>query len=362
MLARKIIDRYISGEVLRPFVMLVLGVLVIMVATRLPTDMELIFNQNVPAPVVLRMIIYKLPEFVILGLPIAYMISTLLGLARMSKDFELIAIRATGTGSKRIMRPILIISVLVSVAAFYLNEKIVPVANRRSQAATDQAALQTQGQQSQQAANLAFKGVDSRFYFIQVVNKADKSLDRVLIFDSDPSHPYRMVSAARGKWDGTRWTLYNGIVQAYSGDVDAFVDQEYTFDELQVDTKIKIENYLTGEVNPKQMTTAELKELVEASRSGGQETRAYEIEYQAKFARPFATFFAALIAAPIGLKFARGGYIGFAISIILTFFYFVFQTIGEGFGNLGLLPVLLAAWLPNILFGVLGTIFYIQVK
>jgi lipopolysaccharide export LptBFGC system permease protein LptF len=35
---------------------------------------------------------------------------------------------------------------------------------------------------------------------------------------------------------------------------------------------------------------------------------------------------------------------------------------GAGFGNVGLLPVMVAAWLPNILFGVLGLIFYIQVK
>lgn len=360
MLGRKIIDRYISGEVLRPFLMLIIGVMVIMLSVRLSTDMQLIIVSKVPAPIVLRMILYKLPEFVVLGLPIAFMIATLLGLARMSKDFELIAIRATGTGSKRIMRPILIISVFVSLGSFYLNEEIVPEANRRSQVATDQAQLQQGG--TPPITKLAFKGVDSRFYFIEVVNKAQKSMDRILIFDSDPSHPYRTISAQRGKWTGTKWLLNDGVVQEYNGAVDEFVNQEYTFSELTVETNIKLENYLTGEVNPKQMASGELKELIRATNAGGQETRAYEIEYQAKYARPFATFFAALIAAPIGLRFARGGYIGFAISIILTFFYFVAQTIGEGFGNLGLLPITLAAWLPNIVFGVFGVIFYIQVK
>lgn len=372
MIGRKIVDRYISGEVLRPFVMLIIGVMVIMLAVRLPNDMQLIFLQKVPTPIVMRMILYKLPEFVVLGLPVAYMIATLLGLARMSKDFEIIAIRATGTGSKRIMRPILIISIITSIGAFFLNEEIVPEANRRSQLATEAVAtLQAQSGQplapgqtapGQPTANLAFKGVDSRFYFIQVVRKNEKTMDRVLIFDSDPEHPYRMVSAQRGKWEGTKWTLYDGVVQEYDGEVDAFVEQEYSFSELQVDTSIRIENYLSGEINPKQMEIDELRELITATRAGGQETRAYEIEYQAKYARPFATFFAALIAAPIGLKFARGGYIGFAISIILTFFYFVAQTIGEGFGNWGLLPITVAAWLPNLLFGVLGTFFYIQVK
>lgn len=357
---RKIIDKYISAEVLRPFTMLIIGVIVIMLSVRLSGDMQLIIVNKVPAPLVLRMILYKMPEFVVLGLPIAFMIATLLGLARMSKDFEIIAVRATGTGSKRIMRPILLISVMVSLASFFLNEEIVPEANRRSQAATDQAQLQQQGQQP--IGRLAFKGVDSRFYFIGSLNKAQKTLERVLIFDSDPSHPYRMVSAQRGHWDKTKWILNDGVVQEYHGDVDEFVGQEYTFSELTVETNIRVENYLAGDIKPKEMSSDELKELIRATRAGGQETRAYEIEFQAKYARPFATFFAALIAAPIGLRFARGGYIGFAISIILTFFYFVAQTIGEGFGNLGLLPIMLAAWLPNIVFGVFGVIFYIQVK
>lgn len=361
MFGRKIVDRYISAEVLRPFLMLIIGVMVIMISVRLPTDMQLIFNQKVPAPIVIRMILYKLPEFVVLGLPVAFMISTLLGLARMSKDFEIIAIRATGTGSKRIMRPILLISIMVSLGAYFLDEEVVPEANRRSQAATEQAAAMTP-QGNQPTGRLAFKGVDSRFFFIGSINKAQKTMDRVLVFDSDPSHPYRVVSANRGKWDKTRWTLYDGTVQEYQGGVDEFVSQEYTFAELNLETRIKIENYLTGDVKPKDMASDELKELITATRAGGQDTRSYEIEFQAKYARPFATFFAALIAAPIGLRFARGGYIGFAISIILTFFYFVAQTIGEGFGNLGLLPVTLAAWLPNIVFGIFGILFYIQVK
>jgi lipopolysaccharide export system permease protein len=361
MFGRKIVDRYISGEVLRPFVLLIVGVMVVMLAVRLSSDMQLIIVNKVPASIVIPMILYKLPEFVILGMPVAFMIATLLGVARMSKDFEIVAIRATGTGSKRIMRPILLISMGVSGFAFYLNDEVVPEANRRSKIASDQAALQ-QDANSQTISNLAFKGVDSRFYFLRSVNKAEKTFEGIMIFDSDPEHPYRTLSATRGKWQGTQWILSQGTVQEYDGDVDAFVDQEYSFGELKVETKIKLENYFAGEVNAKQMGSKELKELIEATREGGQETRAFEIEYQSKFAQPFATFFAALIAAPIGLKFARGGYIGFAISIILTFFYFVAQTMGVGFGNIGLIPITVAAWLPNILFGVLGLIFYIQVK
>jgi len=358
----KIIDRYLSSEVIRPFLMVVIGVIVIMLSVRLNEDMQLIIVKKVPWQLVLKMILYKMPEFIVLSLPIAFMIATLLGLARMSKDFELIAIRATGTGSRRIMRPVLFISMLVSVIAFYMNEKLVPEANLRSSATREQAEISIKGDKSQQTGNIQFKGVDSRFYTIQNLNKAEKKMEGVLIFDSNIENQHRLISARTAHWNGTRWLLQNGVIQTYaSGQSNAFVEKEYTFSELEVETKIKVENYLAGEIEPKQMSSQSLQELILATREGGQETRAYEIEYQAKFARPFATFFAAIIAAPIGLKFARGGYIGFAISIILTFFYFVAETMGTGFGNLGVIPVTLAAWLPNIIFGVVGLIFLIQV-
>lgn len=359
---RRLIDRYISKEVVRPFLMVIIGVIVIMLSVRLTEDVKLIIVNKVPTPIVLRMILYKLPEFVVLGLPVAYMIATLLGLARMSKDFEIIAIRATGTGSKRIMRPILLISVLISLFSFYLNEEVVPEANRRSKIAAQEAALTTEGEDSLIASKVKFKGVDSRFFYVRVLYKDAKKLEKVMIFDSDPSHEYRMISAPYGEWDGTVWTLHDGVVQKYSDAVDGFVEKEHPFKDLEVETNIQVLNYISGEVKPKEMGSDELKALIEATRAGGQETQAYEIEYQSKFARPFATFFAAIIAAPIGLKFARGGYIGFAISIILTFFYFVAQTIGEGLGGLGLLPVLVSAWLPNLLFGVVGLLVYIQVE
>lgn len=363
MFSNRIIDRYISAEVIRPFLMVVIGVVVIMLSVRLSTDMQLIIVEKVPAPIVMRMILYKMPEFIVLGLPIAYMIATLLGLARMSKDFEIIAIRATGTGSKRIMRPILLISILVSCVSFFINEEVVPEANERSQLAQEEVQKQkAKDPKDLNTGKVKFKGVDSRFFYIQNVRKTEQLLENILIFDSDPEHPYRIISAESATWDGHIWSLNKGVVLEYPNEGNAFVELESPFDRLEVDTKIQLENYLEGEVKPKEMSSEELKELIAATREGGQETRAYEIEYQSKYARPFATFFAALIAAPIGLKFARGGYIGFAISIILTFFYFVAQTIGEGFGNLGLLPILMAAWLPNLIFGVVGTFFYIQVK
>lgn len=355
----KLIDRLISSEVIRPFVLLILGFIVVMLSVRLPSDIDLVVNRSVPASIVAKTVLFKIPEFVVQGLPIAYLMATLLGLARMSKDYEITAIRASGTGCKRVMVPIFMMALIICGAAFLLNEEVVPRANKRSQLAQEAANKLVTGHGTTE--NLHFKGGDGRFFSIRAANKTEHLLTEVVIYDRRPAHPYRIISAQDGHWQGTRWKLRNGTVQEYAKG-QAFATKEHTFAELEVDTRIRLENYLSGEINPKDMNAFELKRVIAETKEGGQDVMAFEVEYQAKFASPMATLFAAMIAAPIGLKFARGGYIGFAISIILTFFYFVAQSIGVAVGQFGFVSAEVAAWMPNIVFGLVGLIFMWQVE
>lgn len=363
----KIIDRYISLEIIRPFMMVVIGVIVIMLSVRLSTDMTKIIEYGAPWKVVFKSILYKIPEFIVLGLPVAYMIATLLGLARMSKDYEIIAIRSAGIGSRRIMLPILLISILVSFLNFYIDDTVVPWAQAKGEQANE--IIQTEKAKNDKNAqnqnlfvfgNIHFKGFDSRFFSVRRVDKKLKQMEGILIYDSHPDSPKKMISARTGQWEGNIWKLRQGVVQEYSQDT-LFVEKEYTFDNITVDTKINIENYLNKEIKPQELTRKELQEMIAAKKEGGQDTKDLEIEYLSKYAKPMGPFFTALIAAPIGLKFAKGGYIGFAISIILTFFFFVIQQIGTGLGTWGMVPIEIAAWLPNLVFGCIGLVFLVQV-
>lgn len=349
-------------EIIRPFFMIIFGVIVVMLSVRLPEDIDLIINHNFPITIVLQMIVFKIPEHVVLGLPIAYMTATMLGLARMSKDFEIIAIRACGTSGKRIMIPIFLISLIVSGVAFLVNEELVPITNRLIQNAKDEAEKINNPDKSGVVVSVNFKGVDSRFFNLAAVNKEEKSLHNIMIFDSNDKKNYKIITAKTGYWEDTIWKLEEGVVQEYDKlNTAKFVKREYTFKELNVDSKVKIENYLSGEIKIKEMNSRKLGELIRDAKEGGQETKDYEIEYESKFAKPLATFFAALIAAPLALRFAKGGYIGFAISIILIFFYFVADSIGGAAGQHGFVVPKVAAWISNICFGILGLLIAIKV-
>jgi lipopolysaccharide export system permease protein len=81
----------------------------------------------------------------------------------------------------------------------------------------------------------------------------------------------------------------------------------------------------------------------------------YEVEKHTRFASPFATLVLTLIGVSLSSRKIRGG-IGMhlGLGILITFAFILFMRISTVFATVGNLPPVLAAWIPNILFGILG--------
>ena len=128
----KITDRYILVELLKPFVAGVVAFMIIMVSNTLYIFMELIVKSNIDPGTVGRMLAFNLPAIVVVTLPVAYMFATLLALGRLGRDSEIIALRACGVSLSRIIAPVIIMSVMISGLGFWMQEELVPWANRQT--------------------------------------------------------------------------------------------------------------------------------------------------------------------------------------------------------------------------------------
>ena len=104
-----------------------------------------------------------------------------------------------------------------------------------------------------------------------------------------------------------------------------------------------------------ELSIKEAKIKIEKAKAKGQDTNLMEVDYYLKFSLPLATFFVALIAAPIGIKFAkRGSYFGVAISISIVFAWYLIYSIARSLGGNGVIQPVIAAWIQNIILGVIG--------
>ena len=86
-------------------------------------------GKGVDGPIFLRLILYLSATLVPLALPLAVLLSSIMTFGNLGETFELVAIKSAGIGLLRFMRPLLIISILLSGLAFLFNNNVIPVAN-----------------------------------------------------------------------------------------------------------------------------------------------------------------------------------------------------------------------------------------
>jgi lipopolysaccharide export system permease protein len=177
----------------------------------------------------------------------------------------------------------------------------------------------------------------------------------VFIFDKRAGGQ-TVIVANEAQWVDETWNLRNGVISYY--DKWGSLEREEAFAELAVRVTIKPEAFFAaGERSPQEKSSGELAAEIETLRGGGTDTKAMEVDYHMKFSLPLATFFSALLAAPLGAKFSRlGGYIGVVFSIILVFIYYVVMSVARSLGNNGVLDPVTGAWIQNYLFGVVGVV------
>lgn len=350
----RIIDRYIIRELIKPFFMVILAFVVVMISVSLGDDVDKVIRGGIPYQVILKTIAAKIPDYIVQSLPIAYLMATLLTTSSFSKNHETTALRASGVKHKRLMVPIFILSLVISYGSFLLNEKIVPITNKYSQKTLDD--YQRTQKQGLFNNNTYFRGSDNRFFHIQRIDRDRKNMENIIITRIDSNKEREIVTAKYGTWLEKTWTLREGIIQHYDKNSD-FVATEEKFAKQEFNVKVDIDEVILEQKNPDELSAEKLKEKIDSKKEAGFPAVDLELQYYLHYARACATFFSASISAPMGFIFARlGSYIGVALSIILIFIYFVFESIGRILGPNEIVPAYIAAWSSNIVFAVNGLV------
>jgi lipopolysaccharide export LptBFGC system permease protein LptF len=189
-----------------------------------------------------------------------------------------------------------------------------------------------------------------------------------MIFDeSDGGRPF-YVFAEEGVYgfDAERAEVHlrlrNGDIHFAPGDPSderyrriVFEEFDYAFDVSEM-----IEDW-SRQLRPQEMDLAALREALARARAGDTEDLyrkdpvAYEIQLQRRLALPGAPLVFALVGAPLALRRARGARSsGALVGGLLFFGYYALLRFGERLGADGVLPPVVAMWLPNLAFATLA--------
>ena len=352
------LDRYMIAELAGPFSFGLSAFTLIFVATEIITIGKLISDEHAPLFAAIEYFLWQMPQYILYVIPMAMLLGVLLSLQRLSSESEMTAMKAGGIGLARIVAPLLIIGLAASLLSLVLQEAIVPVA-------TDRAAYLREAvikHLSAGSGNLTFTtklpGGGRQLTAVDAIDPVTQNLLGVTVVQYDPSgRPQQIIFSQRAIYQDPEYSFTNAISYHFDRDGSSY---QSAFPHLIVDigerpTDISRHAVLT---NPEEMSRGQLRAILASGQLSPAQSLTYDATYQAKLARPFASFVFTLIAVPFGLRPSRGGgtSLGFGLAVAMGFVYYVISTIALSVGGLSLALAAPAAWVPNILFIAIGVV------
>ncbi|MBI5856294.1 MAG: LptF/LptG family permease [Sphingobacteriales bacterium] len=128
----KKLDRLVVKAFIGPFVATFFITLLVLVMQFFWLYIDDFVGKGLSTGIILKFIWYQSAVLVPLALPLAVLLSSLMTFGNLGESFELVAIKSAGISLLRFMRPLFLVSVLISGIAFMFSNYIIPVATLKS--------------------------------------------------------------------------------------------------------------------------------------------------------------------------------------------------------------------------------------
>jgi len=364
------LDRYMVRQFLPIFFLCLGALLMIWLLIDFGDNLaDLRRNPNFIATVA-RFYVLQFPTIFVLVAPYALLLSLLYCLGRMSKTREIIAIIQTGRGMIRLVAPLLAISLFLSAACLIFNYHWAPWAEGYKEILLTEA----KGGRASQATNvLYYESNARRLWKIGEFPLDNTGVAPLLGVEITQMHPdgcleSRLLSPrATWKRKDRQWTFEQPVVEHFShltgeGVQSAEENRPPVFESLPgplvksgwSETPWQlVKPGLPASV----LGIPELNSWLHTNRDIGwtADRLTYLTQWHYRWSQPFICMVIALLAAPLGIVFSRRGATGaVALAVFLCGGMLFVSNLSLALGESGYIPPVAAAWLPDLLFGLVA--------
>jgi lipopolysaccharide export system permease protein len=297
----------------------------------------------------LRYVSFRMPQLIATFLPYSVLLATIITLAALNQNSEVIAMKAAGLSAHQVLAPLLITALGVSLLSFAFNERVVARSSatlKAWQAVNYGAVPRDSGVRAnvymRDGANILMAGTLSG-------SGAGTVLENVTWYRRDAQGMVvEQVRSPRAIFASPGWKL-----EAPTG-----------FDIASTSQQTLAPRVVASEVTPAQIAISKvdgdgqniLSRSIKALKAAGRRTSELEGKWWHKLSGPLSAALMPLLGAVAAFGLARSGalLIRAAIGMALGFAYFVVDNAALSMGNFGAYPPLVAAWAPFLLFMLVG--------
>jgi lipopolysaccharide export system permease protein len=341
-----------------------LGLPLLLVIIDLTDHLQAYLARDIPRADIAMSYLYWMPQSMFMALPAAVLFATVFSIGNFTRHSEITAAKASGISFYRLTAPILLGALLAACLDVAIAE-IVPITDARRTVLLREAKVQS----GTQRGNFAYAAEYGRVYKAQTLDVTAGTLDKLQIErkGKGADYPTVLTSTAGAKYTRAtagkpaEWVLQQGEMHIIR---DSLPSQDISFGSLR-DRRMteRPEDLMAKPRSPQEMRFAELSRFIRSLERSGGDANLLRVERALKIAIPVTCLVIALFGAPLATSTQRGGTAyGIGISLATTITFLMLIQLTKAVGGKGLLAPDLAAWIPNVLFAVMGLILLARVR
>jgi lipopolysaccharide export system permease protein len=371
--AMRLLDRYLLREMLGPLGYCLGGFTIFWMSFDLIAQLEEYQRLRLGPLEIAELYALRLPELLALLGPIGLMLALLYALTQHARHHEITAMRAAGVSLWRLSLPYLLVGLLTSLAVLGIAEWVAPRTGALAERLLER--HQPAGTlPSDWMRNLTFHNErGGRYWHVQAYHRKTCELQRPRISWLLPGGARREISAERGGRLNDEWVFFNVQELFYPapGQIPVLSQTnelrlpEFTETPAQIESEVRVRSVdRRRAAKHVEFTFAEIMDYLRLHPELNASDHAlFYTQLHARLANPWTSLVVVLVAVPFGaMSGRRNVFVGVASSIFLCLLYFAVLRLGLAVGTGGHMPPVLAAWLPNIIFGSIGFVMMVRAR
>ncbi len=351
----KRIDYYIITKFLGTFFLAIALIISIAVVFDVSEKIDDFMEHNAPfSAIVFDYYLNFIPYFANLFSPLFTFIAVIFFTSKMAENSEIIAIFSSGISFHRLVRPYMISAGIIAVMTFALSGYIIPQANEKRLNFQE---VYVKSKRVSDVAKVQMEVSPGKILYIDYFDKNTNRAYRVSLEKFEGKTLVSRMTAETLSWDSAyQWTAKKYMIRDFDGMYEKLTTGAV------IDTIIPVEpsEFFIYSGMYEQMGNNELKAYIDKQKNRGiGNIKEFEIEYEKRFAFPFAAFILTIIGVSLSSKKIKGGMgLNLGLGLLISFSYIMFYTVSSTFAISGALSPLMAVWLPNIIYAIIATYLY----
>ncbi len=357
----KIIDWYILKKFFLTFFFFLIALTVLVIIIDLSEKTDDFAKTRLPVKTIIVQYYFGfIPRIDAMLFPLFIFLSVIFFTSAMASRSEIIAILSSGVSFSRLLRPYIIGGLLLTIFLWWCNQYVLPSANQRW--ATFNAKYidfnYAAYQNTSTISNKYFKLDSFSYAGVRYYDTINRSGSNFFIQRFNNTNLIYNLRAQTISWDTAtkKWKLDNIIERKING-LRQEVNQVST---RQMNFNFKPRDLQRDEYMKDKLSTPELNEYIKLEKIRGSENvNNLLLEKHNRNANPVSVFILTIIGASVASRKIRGGS-GFhlAIGVLICVLYILVGRFSSVFSIKGNFNPLVAAWLPNVVFGLLAWYLY----